>query len=112
MVRALGGDIGDSDFFDVRLGDEIVNCAVAHAAGAQNEYSHAGRMVIYPEMDAEEPVADVPVVPEESVVEEAPPAEIIVNEVVDPHAGRRLIVIKHHALVRLSHWLNVPILFG
>jgi thiosulfate reductase cytochrome b subunit len=24
----------------------------------------------------------------------------------------RLVVIKHHALVRLSHWLNVPILFG
>ncbi|MEA2338830.1 MAG: hypothetical protein QOE82_2837 [Thermoanaerobaculia bacterium] len=23
-----------------------------------------------------------------------------------------LVVIKHHALVRLSHWLNVPILFG
>ena len=24
----------------------------------------------------------------------------------------RLVVAKHHALVRLSHWLNVPILFG
>ncbi len=24
----------------------------------------------------------------------------------------RLVVIKHHALVRLSHWLNVPILFA
>jgi thiosulfate reductase cytochrome b subunit len=31
---------------------------------------------------------------------------------VDEHAGQRLVVIKHHALVRLSHWLNVPILFA
>jgi thiosulfate reductase cytochrome b subunit len=30
----------------------------------------------------------------------------------DEHAGQRLVVIKHHALVRLSHWLNVPILFA
>jgi thiosulfate reductase cytochrome b subunit len=34
------------------------------------------------------------------------------NPVIDEHAGERLVVIKHHALVRLSHWLNVPILFG
>jgi thiosulfate reductase cytochrome b subunit len=116
VTRALGGDIGDGDFFDVRLVDEIVDCAVSHAAGAQNEYSHAGRMVIYLAMDAEEPVADVPVVAEEVVaeaplIEEPPPAEVI-EAVVDPHAGQRLVVIKHHALVRLSHWLNVPILFG
>jgi len=31
---------------------------------------------------------------------------------VDEHLGQRLVVIKHHALVRLSHWLNVPILFA
>jgi len=31
---------------------------------------------------------------------------------IDEHAGQRLVVIKHHALVRLSHWLNVPILFA
>src|SRR4051812_50048412 len=58
-------------------------------------------------MDSEEPVVDVPAVVEEPVVEEVP-----VEEVVHPHAGQRLVVIKHHALVRLSHWLNVPILFG
>jgi thiosulfate reductase cytochrome b subunit len=111
-MRALRGDVGDGDFFDIRLVDEIVNCAVAHAAGAQNEYSHAVRMVIYPDMDAEEPAVDVPVVVEEPVVEEVPIVEAPVEEVVDPHAGQRLVVIKHHALVRLSHWLNVPILFG
>jgi thiosulfate reductase cytochrome b subunit len=60
-------------------------------------------------MDAEEPVVDVPVVVEEPVVEDAP---IVEEVIVDPHAGQRLVVIKHHALVRLSHWLNVPILFG
>src|SRR3954449_6553263 len=67
-------------------------------------------------MDAEEPAVDVPVVVEEPVVEQAPVVEVvdepIVEEVVDPNAGQRLVVIKHHALVRLSHWLNVPILFG
>ncbi len=30
----------------------------------------------------------------------------------NPPLGQRLVVIKHHALVRLSHWLNVPILFA
>jgi thiosulfate reductase cytochrome b subunit len=59
-------------------------------------------------MDSEEPVVDVPVVAEEVAVAEP----IVEEEVVDPHAGQRLVVIKHHALVRLSHWLNVPILFG
>src|SRR5262249_25261070 len=29
-----------------------------------------------------------------------------------PRAATRAVVVKHHALVRLSHWLNVPILFG
>ena len=65
-------------------------------------------------MDSEEPVVDVPVVADEPVVEEPlveePPP--VIEEVVDPHAGQRLVVVKHHALVRLSHWLNVPILFG
>ena len=27
-------------------------------------------------------------------------------------AATRRVVVKHHALVRLSHWLNVPLLFG
>ena len=36
----------------------------------------------------------------------------VVNEVVNDHAGERLVIIKHHALVRLSHWLNVPILLA
>ncbi|HEX7681508.1 MAG TPA: cytochrome b/b6 domain-containing protein [Thermoanaerobaculia bacterium] len=31
---------------------------------------------------------------------------------VDEHPGQRLVVIKHHPLVRLTHWLNVPILFA
>lgn len=26
--------------------------------------------------------------------------------------GERVVAVKHHALVRLSHWLNVPILFA
>jgi hypothetical protein len=47
VVRALGCNVGDGDFFDGRLVDEIVDCAVAHTAGAENKYSHAGRMVIY-----------------------------------------------------------------
>ena len=29
-----------------------------------------------------------------------------------PATRTRAVVVKHHALVRLSHWLNVPILFG
>jgi thiosulfate reductase cytochrome b subunit len=83
-----------------------------------------GNLSAVAEMDSEQPVVDVPVVAEEAVVEEAvveeaparpvdepPPAEAAV-EVIDPHAGQRLVVIKHHALVRLSHWLNVPILFA
>ena len=122
-MRALGGNVGDGDFFDIGLVDEIVDCAIAHAAGAQYKYSHAGRMVIYPHMtDADEPAVDVPVVADEpiveevpiekAIVEEVPVEEPIVEEVVDPHAGQRLVVVKHHALVRLSHWLNVPILFG
>ncbi len=44
------------------------------------------------------------------------PAVVVIPEnkipVPDPHAGQRLVTIKHHALVRISHWLNVPILFA
>jgi thiosulfate reductase cytochrome b subunit len=45
----------------------------------------------------------------------APPVAAIPEEpisVVDEHLGQRLVIVKHHALVRLSHWLNVPILFA
>src|SRR5258708_421571 len=73
------------------------------------------------QMDADKP-ADKPIddaaVPEvvDEVIEETPaePAveETPAEEAVDEHAGERLVVIKHHALVRLSHWLNVPILFA
>ena len=67
-----------------------------------------------PEDDAPVPdepeVVEVPV--EEPPVEEPPVEEPAAEEVVDEHAGQRLVVIKHHALVRLSHWLNVPILFA
>jgi thiosulfate reductase cytochrome b subunit len=48
------------------------------------------------------PVADVPVAV----------ADVASRKPEDEHAGERLILIKHHALVRLSHWLNVPILFA
>src|SRR6476620_838719 len=64
------------------------------------------------QMDTDEPEEEVSIVAD--VVEAAPvekPA-VEVEEVIDEHAGERLVVIKHHALVRLSHWLNVPILFG
>ena len=73
------------------------------------------------QMDADKPAEDAPVsdepdieeVPvEEPPAEEPPVEEPPVEEVVDEHAGQRLVVIKHHALVRLSHWLNVPILFA
>jgi hypothetical protein len=42
VAGAIGGDIGDGDFIDVGLSGEVMNGAEAHAAGAQNEYSHAG----------------------------------------------------------------------
>jgi thiosulfate reductase cytochrome b subunit len=65
------------------------------------------------------PPDDLPVPAEVSEVAEsveevaaAPVEEPVVEEVVDDHASERLVVIKHHALVRLSHWLNVPILFA
>src|SRR5689334_5415743 len=64
------------------------------------------------QMDSDEPAKDVPVFADEPVVEEVVVEEPPVEEVIDEHAGQRLVVIKHHALVRLSHWLNVPILFG
>ena len=73
------------------------------------------------EVAFEKPVVDEPAVPEttteavpvEAALAEAPPLdEPPASVVVDPHAGERLVVIKHHALVRLSHWLNVPILFA
>ena len=41
MLGALGGHVGDRDFFDVRLFGKIVDGAEAHAAGAQNKDSHA-----------------------------------------------------------------------
>jgi thiosulfate reductase cytochrome b subunit len=56
------------------------------------------------------PIDDVPLI--DDVVVEETPAEEAPVEVIDPHAGERLVVIKHHALLRLSHWLNVPILFA
>jgi thiosulfate reductase cytochrome b subunit len=49
---------------------------------------------------------------EEPPIETPPVEEPPVESVVDAHAGERLVVIKHHALVRLSHWLNVLILFA
>jgi thiosulfate reductase cytochrome b subunit len=33
-------------------------------------------------------------------------------EVVSPAIPVRRVVVKHHALVRLSHWMNVPLLLG
>ena len=129
-MGAIGGDVGDGDFIDVGLFGEVMNGAEAHAAGAQNEYAHEARMVTLfsPQMDPDQPAevpsddAPAPAEPTEEVpvgeppaaeppVEEPPLAEEI-EEVVDEHASQRLIVIKHHALVRLSHWLNVPILFA
>lgn len=55
---------------------------------------------------------------------EPPSSEIADDAHADPLSGNpatgqpgnptreRLVIIKHHALVRLSHWLNVPILFA
>jgi thiosulfate reductase cytochrome b subunit len=47
-----------------------------------------------------------------AIPQPADPATEQTSNPVDEHADERLIVIKHHALVRLSHWLNVPILFA
>ena len=71
----------------------------------------------------QKPIEEVPVEepPSEEPPVEQPPAE---ETVVDPPPisdpplptphppNTRLVVLKHHALVRLSHWLNVPILFA
>jgi thiosulfate reductase cytochrome b subunit len=72
--------------------------------------------------DEEKPEDDAPVPAEPEVeevpVEEPPVAEPPLEEPpveeppIDEHSGQRLVVIKHHALVRLSHWLNVPILLA
>jgi len=42
VIGSIAGDIGDRDFIDIGLFGEIVDCAEAHAAGAQNEYAHKG----------------------------------------------------------------------
>jgi thiosulfate reductase cytochrome b subunit len=85
---------------------------------------------------AEETVAELPggqvadevpdsiaeVSPEEPV-SEVPTGNLATGQPGNPETGTpatrqpgnppsRLVVIKHHALVRLSHWLNVPILFA
>jgi thiosulfate reductase cytochrome b subunit len=66
----------------------------------------------------EKPIDELPVEgspTEEVVVDSAPipdPRLTTPDTPEDPHAGERLVVIKHHALVRLSHWLSVPILFA
>jgi len=68
----------------------------------------------------DEAAVDVPINASENVAAGAGGAPLAVDETavvdsteaVDTHAGERLVVIKHHALVRLSHWLNVPILFA
>ncbi len=99
-------------------------------------------VVADPQIDADEPADDakalvenaagaVEEMPVEAVavvqkpIEELPVEKLPVKEVVvdpprisdpphpTPHPpNTRLVVIKHHALVRLSHWLNVPILFA
>jgi thiosulfate reductase cytochrome b subunit len=71
----------------------------------------------------QKPIEELPV--EQSPLEQPPAEEIVVDpspisdsppptphSPTDSHPGARLVVIKHHALVRLSHWLNVPILFA
>jgi len=141
VIGAVGGNVGDCDFVDVGLIDKIVDSAKTHSSSAEDQYSHEARMVTLfdpqmTQMDTDKPttpasdlpaddvavpietvgdvVEDVPV--EEPLAEEPPVQETPLQEtqveVVDEHAGERLVVIKHHALVRISHWLNVPILFA
>jgi len=140
-MGAVGGDIGDRHFVDVGLFGEVMNGAEAHAAGAQNEYAHRARMIVCSAIPMSDVPEDVPVEqPEEAVdsiadvaadepaaepgsagvppASPSPPAPTadetpaLPGKPVGEHAGQRLVVIKHHALVRLSHWLNVPILFA
>jgi hypothetical protein len=40
VVRALGDGVGNRDPLDVRLTNEVVHRAMAHAAGAENEDLH------------------------------------------------------------------------
>src|ERR1700760_861634 len=60
--------------------------------------------------DGPEPVQPDAPEPGNPAIEQ--PSDPVDIPVIDEHAGQRLVVIKHHALVRLSHWLNVPILFA
>jgi len=67
------------------------------------------------EVVSEAPVATATEPPKSDVVSDEPgnPAtRQLGNPTADAHPGQRLVVIKHHALVRLSHWLNAPILFA
>ena len=41
-MRAFDDGVSDSDFFDVRLPDEVIDGAVTHSAGAENENFHDG----------------------------------------------------------------------
>jgi thiosulfate reductase cytochrome b subunit len=62
----------------------------------------------------EVPAVPVTESPTTDADDEAPanPATVQPGNPTASNPDTRLVVLKHHALVRLSHWLNVPILFG
>jgi len=98
--------------------------APADSAADGVEEASVEAVAVDPKPIEEVPVEEVPV--EEPPVKEPPVEQPLAEEtVVDPspisdprpptpdsRSSTRLVVIKHHALVRLSHWLNVPILFA
>ena len=104
-VPVVAGEDADPQISQIHA-DEVADDATVSAEGA----------AVTIEPLVEKPIEKAPVEEqpaEAAVADPAPtPDTPPPTSAEDPHAGERLVVVKHHALVRLSHWLNVPILFA
>jgi thiosulfate reductase cytochrome b subunit len=99
--------------------DEIAADAPIAAEGTADEVEKLSVKVAVDEKPVDaKPIAEKAI--DELPVEESPIEEVVVDSPAsdsrpptpDSRKGERLVVVKHHALVRLSHWLNLPILFA